>query len=265
MKRIRSSTIASILVAACWSPGAFATAPEPLQHMLGAAEALEAQGRPGEAAAWRERREQILPLLTQGAEERGDSAIIEFDPATFDVMAGESITFLVFLRDSPSALFGYSLDVVIEPDPAAAGGVVVDPSMTNFFDEQNLITAGGAMRDPVFSLILPMADGVFISTNTSDLSTVSPVPGVNDVLAQIVLNVSPDASGSFTVLLDDGTALADASGASVPFTSNEITINVTPLPMADPVAAPAMGGVAVGGLVGLIGFAGMQTLQRRRM
>jgi hypothetical protein len=158
---------------------------------------------------------------------------ILFDQPLVEVLPGDEVSLLILLAENVTPLLGYSLDVGIVPAGGATGSVVADVAATNFFDSQNLITAGGAMRDPFFSTILDAGDGgVFISTNTDDGSTVLAVPGANDVLAQVVFDVSEDALGDFSIDLGPASALSDGAGFAVPFDFLGGTIHVVPEPAA---------------------------------
>ena len=161
------------------------------------------------------------------------------------ISAGGSASTLFTLGGSVTPLFGYSLAIDIVALSGSTGSVSVDTSLTNFFDSQNLITAAGLTRDPSFSLILPSGvNGAFISTNTSDGSTVLATPGVNDVLAQLFFKASADASGQFAIQLGAGSALSDGQGFPVAFdfAPGTITIQSGPIvPLPAPVALGAAG------------------------
>ncbi len=160
---------------------------------------------------------------------RGIETGIGFDPMDQMVDAGGEVRVLVLIEESAVGLFGYSLDIDIAPVGAATGSLVPNVSLTNFFDARNLISAGGAMRDGFFSVIEGSADGgVFISTNTNDLSAVFPVPGVNDVLAELVLDASTDAAGEFRIEFGSGTALSDTAGMPIAFASSSATVMIAP-------------------------------------
>ncbi len=63
---------------------------------------------------------------------------------------------------------------------------------TNFYDIRNLITAGGAMRDPFFSVIQDNGSGgVSVTTITSDLST------VNYKISCCIFDFEPDGAVGF--------------------------------------------------------------------
>lgn len=146
------------------------------------------------------------------------------------MLPGSTVSVLFLLQDNTAPLFGYSLDVDLLPETGASGQVTANIDLTNFFDTRNLITAAGATRDPMFSDILGPGDGgVFITTNTDDGSTVLAVDGVNDVLAQVFFDVSPDAFGDFTILLGPASALSDIGG-DVLFDFSPATITVVPEP-----------------------------------
>lgn len=160
------------------------------------------------------------------------AALIEPAQPVFEVLPGAEVRVLWLLRDTATPLFGYSLDL----QPAAPGGgttgaVSIDTAQTNFFPARNVIQAGGADLDPLFSVIQPSGPGgIFVSTNTADLSTVVSVEGVNDALAEVVLLASADSQGDFVFNLGQGTALSDANGFPVPFTGSSVTIRVVPAP-----------------------------------
>jgi len=172
---------------------------------------------------------------------------IVFDPGSVSMAAGASDSALIKLADNTTPLLGYSLIVDITATAGATGSVTVDLGLTNFFDSFNLITAAGASRDPDFSVIAGTGDGeAFISTNTSDLSTVMATPGVNDVLAQVFFRASADASGEFLITLGAGSALSDAARFAVPFSFEPMTIIVgdgTPI-----IPLPAPAALALAGL-----------------
>jgi len=172
--------------------------------------------------------------------------MIFVEPEATTMLPGETQSVLFRLSENDTPLFGYSLDVRFAPGPGATGSIDADVAQTNFFDESNLISAGGAERDPDFSVIQPAGDGgVFISTNTEDGSTVLAEEGVNDVLAQVFFTASSDALGEFIpVLTDNGTALSDGQGFPVDFDFSGGSITVIPAPA----GGFALLGAAVAGL-----------------
>ncbi len=163
--------------------------------------------------------------------------LIRPESAALDVIAGGTGSTIIILDDSVTPLFGYSLQLEIVPLAGAIGSLTIDAAASSFFDSRNLITAAGLMRDPVFSVLQSTPTGMFLSTNTSDLSTITAVPGLNDALAQIVFRASDDASGQFEVRFADGTALSDGQGFAVGFMSQPLTISVV---------VPAPGVLALG-------------------
>ena len=169
--------------------------------------------------------------------------LIDWSDAGLEVLPGASATSLALLGESVTPLFGYSLDLEIVALAGSTGTISIDTAATNFFLARNLIAAGGAALDPVFSVIQPAMNGAFISANTADLSTVTATPGVNDVLAQLFFAASSDASGDFEVRVGGGTALSDGNGFPVAFESRSLPIRVIP--------APASLALLVGGLMAI--------------
>ena len=178
----------------------------------------------------------LLAAAAAAGAHASSSTIIVATPSASVFAPGQTGSVVFHLSDLATPLFGYSLDVLFAAQPGATGSLHADVAMTNFSDANNLITAAGATRDPFFSVILPTANGVFLSTNTDDLSAVSLTPGVNHVLAEVVFTVSNDALGSFSIDLGLGTALANSLGFAAPFEFAPITIDVVaqvvPLPPA---------------------------------
>lgn len=157
--------------------------------------------------------------------------LILVEPETTEALPDSTVAVEFLIRDlETTPLFGYSLDVDLLPGLGASGQVLANIGLTNFFDTRNLITAGGATRDPMFSDILGPGDGgVFITTNTDDGSTVLAIDGVNDVLAQVFFDVSADAFGDFTLRLGPASALSDIGG-DVSFGFSPATITAVPEP-----------------------------------
>jgi len=154
---------------------------------------------------------------------QGERIVVE--PQSSTVISGSSLSVLFLIQDNTAPLAGYTLDVTVAGEPGVMGTVTANVAATNFYDVQNLITAGGATRDPFFSVIQGSeGGGVSLSTMTEDLSTVLAMDGVNDVLAQVVFDVSEDAHGDFTIQLTASSVLADSNFDSVPFTFAPATI-----------------------------------------
>jgi len=149
---------------------------------------------------------------------------------------------------------------VASPELGATASVTTTVTLTNFYDPRNLITAGGAVRDPFFSFIEDNGSGgVTVSTITDDASTVLAVDGVNDVLAQVFFEVPPDALGEFAVQLGSASVLVDGNAAAVPFTFTPGTIRVL-----DPSEIPAVSAWGVIVLSLLIVTAGSSVFAKRR-
>jgi len=161
---------------------------------------------------------------------RGGDGVVLIQPAGATIAAGEQVRLLVTIDAPGAAFFGYSLDIDLAPLGPAVG--VLEPNLeeTNLADERNLILAAGAAIDPFFTLIQPAADGgLFLSTNTSDGSAVTPTMGVNDALAEIVLDASAMTRGEFRLEFGPATAFADANGLPVSMSLSSATIVVTPI------------------------------------
>ncbi len=163
----------------------------------------------------------------------GSTESIEVEPLSTAMVSGGTAEVLFLIQNNTTALLGYSLDVEIEPIAGAMGTVTVDVSATNFFEVQNLITAGGAELHPDFSVIIDPGDGgVFVNAITSDNSTVLAADGINDVLAQVFFDASADACGDFVIQLGPASALADGDAFPVPFgfTPGMISVRAPPCP-----------------------------------
>jgi hypothetical protein len=157
---------------------------------------------------------------------------------------GGSGSALVTLSTDGSAphFFGYSLALLIVPDAGALGSAsfdledLIDESRTNLATDWNLIAAYPAPLDPFFTVVWPDGpNGVFINANIDLFDPRAPdfvtiVPGVNDVLAEIVVDASADASGTFSIVVGPATGLSDPNGFSIPYvwTVGKIVIDVTP-------------------------------------
>jgi len=150
----------------------------------------------------------------------GGSEVIIVEDAAIEANAGGSATVRLRLTNNGVPLFGYSTAVRVVPLAGAAGSISVDVAATNFLAAENLILAAPSEPplDPFFSVIVPWASGgVFVNANTADGSTVLAEPDVNDILAEVHLEVSADALGNFEVVFGPPTALSDGGGFAVPF------------------------------------------------
>lgn len=170
-------------------------------------------------------------------------AVIHVDHAMV-IPQGTSESALVKLSflEGPVGLFGYSLAIKAIPRDGATGTVSFDlegrsdPERTNLFLPQNLIAAFPAPLDPFFTVILPDGpNGVFINANIDVFSLSAPdyvtlTPGVNDVLAEVVVEVSADALGVFDIVLGPATALSDSQGVAEPFVWFGTTVTALPTP-----------------------------------
>ncbi len=157
--------------------------------------------------------------------------VVRSDPPLLETSPSNLASSLIKLDENLTPLFGYSLEFRATPRVDATGSVTAEAVITNFFDSENIITAAGAVRDPLFSVInLDADDDLFVSTNTDDGSTVLAEMSVNDVLAEIVFQASADANGVFDVTLESNSALSDGAGQPVAFSFEPFAIAVSPCP-----------------------------------
>jgi hypothetical protein len=164
--------------------------------------------------------------IRDGSRRIGADQII-IDPVNITALSGTMHGVLFLIRGNTTPLAGYTLHVGVFAEPSASGTVTADINATNFYDTRNIITAGGAVRDPMFSIIGSDDDGgVVVTTVTENLSTVTALDGINDVLVQVMVNVSHPAAGDFTIGLREGSVLVDGNGSSVPFVFAPGTIHV---------------------------------------
>src|SRR5262249_55050439 len=142
---------------------------------------------------------------------------ISFEGLLSTAQPASSVSALVDISANVVPLLGYSLNIHVVPDAFATGSLTVDLGLTNFYPARNLFTAARVLLDPVVSQIIDTGDGgLFINAISANLSTVVAAPNVNDVLAQVYLDVSANATGDFSLQLGPATALSDANGSSVP-------------------------------------------------
>lgn len=160
------------------------------------------------------------------------AGVVRPEVSLLEARPGETVRVLWLVEDIDTPLFGYSLGVArLGADPDAVGNIAIDAAATNFYEPRNLITAGGGGLHPLFTVIAPDGSGgIFLSTNTADFSTVLPVSGVNDVLAELVFEVGLDALGVFEFGLGPISALSDGAGFPVGFDRGTLTILVVPAP-----------------------------------
>lgn len=116
-------------------------------------------------------------------------------------------------------LFGYSLNVDVSANPGAIGSVNGLPALSNFHEQQNLITQGGGVLHPVLSIIINPGDGGLFVNGVNHLPV--PVnlsqPGVNDILAELVFTSTEDALGFFLFDLGPGSVLSHVPKFEVAF------------------------------------------------
>jgi hypothetical protein len=191
----------------------------------------------------------LVTILASAANGGETFAVISVDHSMV-IPQGTSESALVKLDllpsgDGPIGLFGYSLSLHLVPRDGAVGTVTFDiegrsdPERTNLDLPKNLIAAFPAPLDPLFTVILPgETDGVFINANIDPFSLQAPdyvtvTPDVNDVLAEVVVDVGIDALGVFDIVLGPATDLSDQDGFAVPFLWLGATVTALPTPDLD--------------------------------
>ena len=169
---------------------------------------------------------------------------VGFEQPTMEVIPGQPFSMLALMTQNTTPLRFYSLDFEVLPQPGATGKLVGDDAASNFYLTQNLIKQGGGTLSPVSQVIQNTMDahgnrGLVVNGMTLAEDNVAPaVSGVSDVLAQLVFDVSSDASGFFTIQLDElgSTLLHRVSDGppptdqKVPFTHSSVTIEIVPEP-----------------------------------
>lgn len=161
---------------------------------------------------------------------------------------GGTASAMVVLASDPGGeeFFGYSLALRIVPSEDSTGSVtfdlegLVDESQTNLALDWNLIAAYPAPLDPFFTVVWPDGpDGLFINANIDLFNRTAPDfvtsgPGVNDVLAELVLDASRNARGSFSIVAGPATSFSDPNGFSIPYDWTIGTVTVYENPPASP-------------------------------
>ncbi len=162
-----------------------------------------------------------------------------------NVVASDSTFFVIArLSNNDDPLVAYSLDLIAQPQSGAIGSMVGNASSSNFLAPFNVISQGGGQLDPLLSFIVDtIGDGVFFNAVNEGFEPVMPAaPGVNDGLALAAFDVSPGASGNFTIRLGIASVLVGETFTPVPFETRTLTVFV---PEPGTLALVAMGLVAL--------------------
>ncbi len=146
---------------------------------------------------------------------------------------------LLTIRLSPeTAIFGYTLQLHATRQDGSVGTVAFDPAGSDFGGGQALIP--DSLRDGGFTSLTLMGNDLLCSTNTNNLSTVTPVVGTNDVLLRASLVASADAVGRWVIgVVRPPSVLGDPTGNEIPATWETATVEVvapTPTPAPRPSA-----------------------------
>jgi hypothetical protein len=147
---------------------------------------------------------------------------------------GQPYSFFIDLVDNTQPLISYGLDLELSDLGVTSGSVAINHTATNFYPTQNLIQQGGGTLNT--SKTIDALDGTFVinAANAGTFGLALAGTGHN-ILAQVVIDVSADAAGSFQVGLDDiayFTVLWNESFQSVPFSTQNspITVQIVPEP-----------------------------------
>jgi hypothetical protein len=152
--------------------------------------------------------------------------------SVINVLPGASTSIAWSISSLSQSIVGYTMWFeAAAPGAGATGQIGYDVAGTTFGGSQNVFIGAGIALDPLFSQITATAGGGLAATAlSSGLTPVLPQAGVNDVLVDLMLTISPDALGEFTITLGPGSALSDPAGFAVPFTTQSLTVNVIPAP-----------------------------------
>ena len=185
----------------------------------------------------------VLLILPHSAIAGGPSATVMIDhPMIVPQGTSEAALVTLSMVGPPVGLFGYSISIEAVPREATVGTIsfdvesLIDLEATNLYLDQNLIAAYPAPLDPFFTVVWPDGpSGVFISANIDLLDRRAPdfvtlTPGLNDVLAEIVVEPSPDAQGVFDLVFGASTVLGDVEGVAVPALFVGTTVLAVPTP-----------------------------------
>lgn len=154
------------------------------------------------------------------------------EPVT-SVVQGQSFSLLARLSANVEIpLFGYSLNVDVSSESGSTGAVVGSAALSTFYVQQNLITQGGGQLHPILSIIIePGDEGLFVNGVNHEAVPVNlAVPGVNDILAELVFQTTPTTLGTFEFTLGPGSVLSHVPKVELPFEVIPKTVEVIPIP-----------------------------------
>ncbi len=173
----------------------------------------------------------VIALAVISLAQAANAGVIRPDAESVEVLPGTQLSMLWLVEDLQTPIIGYSLQLGVSTGAGSTGSVTVDIDASNFHESRNLITAGGGELNPAFSFIQRSGtDGVFLNAISEGDSPFTPTPGMNDVLAEIVWDISADAAGEFLFTLGPASALSDSNGFPVDFDDRSLLITVVPAP-----------------------------------
>ncbi|MCP4589887.1 MAG: hypothetical protein GY842_04025 [bacterium] len=157
---------------------------------------------------------------------------------------GDSFSTLIELtgNDPGNEIGAYALDINLLPEAGSTGTVTsrLAPEVprTNFYNINNLIDAPATSSLSGGSTIFPGDhDGADIFALSAGFTNVDLAGTGHSILAELVFDVSPDASGYFTIELGPGTELKhfEVSGSPTPSvtvdaTLESLTVEIVPEP-----------------------------------
>jgi hypothetical protein len=148
----------------------------------------------------------VLGLLVLGmiAPDNTAGAIVSIRPDSPTMLPDDSLT-LEIAVDSSDAIFGYTLQLTLTPEASAEGTLSFDVGNSDWGDPVSLIEP--TKRDATFTELKLNGDDLFANTNTSDLSAVVPVAGINDILLRATIVSSSDAYGWWTLSFVPGVSV----------------------------------------------------------
>lgn len=157
--------------------------------------------------------------------------VIRPEQASVGVFPGMSVSVRWLLEGLTTPTVGYSLDIDLISGPATST-VRVDADLSNFAPDRNVLVAAGHDLDPRFSIITSDGSGgAFITAISADLGSAVPTAGVNDALAEVVIEADMlAAAGDYVFALGPGSAVSDAQGFPIALTPMPLVVRVAPAP-----------------------------------
>ncbi|MCB9850383.1 MAG: hypothetical protein H6817_06725 [Phycisphaerales bacterium] len=140
--------------------------------------------------------------------------------------AGNTFSFLVRIAGT-TAIAGYDLDLRINPVAGSTGSLMGNVALTNLYLSENLIEQGGnGVGGSLIQSLMPANPGLLVEAFDLNFAAVAvPGPG-QDVLAEVFLTASGNASGDFEIELGPNTLLAIDANSSEDYEPALVTVNI---------------------------------------